>query len=354
MPAKKLHIEDFLKLASSLPVFDVRSPGEYEHACMPGALNLPLFTNDERKRVGTLYKHEGRQRAIKEGLDFFGPNMRSMVEQVEIATGKNRFVSAKEYKASVLVHCWRGGMRSSAVAWLLDLYGFEVYTLAGGYKAYRNRVLQQFENSYGFSIVGGYTGSGKTDVLQELQRRGEAVIDLEALARHKGSAFGGIGQPEQPSQEMFENLLATALAGKQHQHFYLEDESQRIGVLQIPMAFWKTMRSKNIAFIDVPFEERLHKIIREYGACDKEKLSLSITRIQKRLGPLETKTALADLSTGNVEDCFRILLTYYDKLYNKALNNRENIQGLLNKIPCADVDSVINTEKILLCSPVKN
>jgi len=346
MAVKKISVEEFLERATHAKIFDVRSPGEFAHASIPGAVSLPLFSDAERKSVGTLYKQEGRERAIREGLDFFGPKMRMMVEDVQKETGTlNENASA----TTVLVHCWRGGMRSSAVAWLLDLYGFNVFTLSGGYKAFRNYVLQAFAKEQALTLLGGYTGSGKTGVLHEMQRRGEAVIDLEGLASHKGSAFGGIGMPAQPSQEMFENKLAVALVALKGRPYFMEDESQRIGVLQIPHVLWKTMRTKNVFFLDIPFEERLKHILSDYGTCHKERLQVSIERIQKRLGPLDSKVAIQHLLEGNLEACFTILLKYYDKLYNKALQNRENPALLLNKIPCSTVDSVLNTEKLLLC-----
>ncbi|RYY68627.1 MAG: tRNA 2-selenouridine(34) synthase MnmH, partial [Chitinophagaceae bacterium] len=292
-------------------------------------------------------------RAIKEGLDFFGPKMRAMVEAVEQATGKITGDN-KEYSRSILVHCWRGGMRSGAVAWLLDLYGFQVHVLSGGYKAYRNWVLAHFEKDYNCTLLGGYTGSGKTAILQELQKRGEAIIDLEGLANHKGSAFGGIGLTPQPGQEMFENLLAMQLHQNETGHFFIEDESQRIGVLHLPHSFWKMMRTKNIYFIELEFEDRLQYILHEYGSCEKEKLQTSIERIQKRLGPLETKTALAHLHQNEIKACFAILLHYYDKVYSKALHKRENVAHLLNKIPCSGVDTISNTEKLLLCSSAQS
>jgi tRNA 2-selenouridine synthase len=254
----------------------------------------------------------------------------------------------------VLVHCWRGGMRSAGVAWLLDLYGFEVYTLVGGYKAYRNWVLAQFEKEYNIKMLGGYTGSGKTEIIHQLKKSGELTIDLEGLANHKGSAFGGIGMPPQPSPEMFENMLAIELSNMNGQSFWLEDESQRIGILNIPHNFWRAMRSKPLYFIDVPFHERLLYIVKEYGVCDKERLLLSIERIQKRLGPLETKNAMAHLNKDEIELCFGILLLYYDKQYKKGLYNRENLESLLNKIPCLSVDSTTNTENLLLCSTVNS
>ena len=236
-------------------------------------------------------------------------------------------------------------MRSAGVAWLLDLYGFKVYTLVGGYKSFRKWVLKQFEKTYSLKILGGYTGSGKTFLLQELQKSGQPVIDLEELANHKGSAFGALGEKPQPTQEMFENLLAKELSESTCSEIWIEDESQRIGVINIPHPFWNSMRSSPIYFIDIPFEERLKHIISQYGNFDKEKLADAIMRIQKRLGGLETKTAINFLLENNVEESFRILLTYYDKLYAKSLKNRENFEALLNIIPCESV-TIQNADKL--------
>ena len=369
MAIQKLTIEEFLQLAKQHPVFDVRSPGEFVHAHIPGAVSLPLFTDEERKVVGTAYKQESKEAAIKIGLDYYGVKMRKMVEDVEaLIVGRDKLAEKQQStnrkhptentqqktENIALVHCWRGGMRSAGVAWVLDLYGFKVYTLVGGYKAYRKWVLAQFEKEYAFKIIGGYTGSGKTPVMDELTKQRQSVIDLEALAHHKGSAFGALGQEPQPKQEMFENLLAGQLSDvsnkmPEKKAIFLEDESQRIGNLQIPMPLWYTMRKCPVYFLDIPFEERLNYLTKEYGLFTKEQLVNAIIRIQKRLGGLETKNAINHLLENNHKECFRILLQYYDKWYIKGLHNRENIEGLLNKIPCAGVDTEINTQKILEC-----
>ena len=245
-------------------------------------------------------------------------------------------------------------MRSAGVAWLMDLYGFKVYTLIGGYKAFRNWALQQFTIPHRINILGGFTGSGKTEVLKELERLNEITIDLEALAGHKGSAFGNIGLPAQPSQEMFENKLAIALnnassasMAAEGKPIWLEDESQRIGTVNIPQAVWLTMRSSPIYFLDVPFSERLSHIVSEYGSLDMEKVIEAIARLQKRLGGLETKTATQYLLEQNVQECFRILLTYYDKYYQKALKNRNNVESLLCKINCPGIQAAANAVNVL-------
>lgn len=365
MPVTRLLIEDFIAMAKQYPVFDVRSEGEYQHACFPIAHSLPLFTNEERKVVGTAYKQESKEKAIKLGLEYFGPKMVKMVEEVERVVdsgqlivdrkknGKKENITAEGSDKTVLVYCWRGGMRSAGVAWLLDLYGFKVYTLVGGYKSYRNWVLKQFEKEYPFKIIGGYTGSGKTEVLHALAQQGETIIDLEGLACHKGSAFGNLGQPQQPKQEMFENLLANALAvaSENNSTIWLEDESQRIGEVNIPISIFKYMRTCRVYFLDIPFEERLNYIVKGYGCFDKEKLVNATERIKKRLGGLETQNAVSYLMEDDFHSAFRILLHYYDRLYTKSMNNmRENPETLFKKIPISEAEDAEKANCIMIAA----
>lgn len=354
MAIQKIGIEEFLQLAKLNLVLDVRSPGEYVHAHIPGAYSLPLFTDEERKIVGTAYKQQSRKIAIQIGLDYFGIKMRRMVEEVEGLVSSPKPVAATKNQYSILIQCWRGGMRSAGVAWLLDLYGFKVYTLSGGYKAYRQWARMQFDKPYNLSVVGGYTGSGKTRVLDVLQGAGRKVIDLEGLANHKGSAFGALGEKPQPTQEMFENLLAEKLFGLQVlpvvsglEDIFIEDESQRIGVLNIPNNFWNQMRKSPVLFLDIPFEERLIYLTEEYGKFDKASIVNAIIRIQKKLGGLETKLAINYLLENDHRECFRILLKYYDKYYEKGLHNRENLPTLLNKVICINGDIKKNAQKLI-------
>lgn len=372
MAAQRIDIEQFLELARIHPVIDVRSPGEYTHAHLPGAHSMPLFSDEERKVVGTTYKQISREAAIKTGLDYFGPKMRPMVEQVEAILKNSPYAVASAGKPgsqlptpdsilpshssrTILVYCWRGGMRSGAVSWLLDMYGFSVYTLTGGYKRFRNHVLNSFTEPYRFNILSGFTGSGKTELLKTLKEKGEQVIDLEDLAKHKGSAFGNIGMPEQPTQEMFENLLYMELAAQANDSrqmiqgskpIWLEDESQRIGLVNIPSALWKTMRRSPVYYLDIPFEERLKHIVPEYGVLDRERLIGAITRISEKLGHLQAKTAISLLNEGKITESFAILLSYYDKFYFRSLHNRENLEALLHTVKTDSV-SASNAEILL-------
>ncbi len=327
MAVQKINIDDFIMEAGSIIgssiIIDVRSPAEYEHAHIPAALNLPLFDNDERAMIGTTYKKQSREEAIKAGLPLFGNKMLSMIEAVETwiaAIQKDNNVT----KPTLFVHCWRGGMRSAAVAWLLDLYGYKVVQLTGGYKAYRNWVLEQFTIPYTLKVLGGYTGSGKTEILQALQEKNYAVIDLEGIAHHKGSAFGAIGQLPQPSQEMFENILAKKLweVNKNNNSIWIEDESQRIGTVLIPTPLFHLMRNSTCYFMTIPFEQRLAFILEGYGKFDAQSLIEATERIQKRLGGLETKNAVAHIMQGELKEAFSILLKYYDKWYEKNAQNQ--------------------------------
>jgi tRNA 2-selenouridine synthase len=315
---KTLPVEDFLNHSGQFPILDVRSPSEFTHAHIPGAISFPLFIDEERKLVGTAYKQESREKAIKIGLDFFGPKMRHWIEWAEEIGKKNA-------SNTFLIHCWRGGMRSQSMAWLLGLYGFEVYLLEGGYKAYRNWILKNFEKEWPLLVLGGYTGSGKTAILLVLKMKGETVIDLEALASHRGSSFGHLGLSHQPSVEMFENLLAMQLrnAEKSKAKFiWLEAESQRIGNVNMPNSFFEQVKKSPIAILEVPFEERLNSILSQYGQFEKEDLIQAVLRIQKRLGGLETKNCINLLLENQLREAFSILLRYYDRWYEKSMSQK--------------------------------
>ena len=345
MAVKRISITEFVSMMEQYPILDVRSPLEYAHAHMKNAYSLPLFSDEERKVVGTAYKQQGKQPAIKLGLNYFGVKMAAMVSEVEGLLA----ASPDPNNKVVLVHCWRGGMRSAGVAWLLDLYGYTVYTLAGGYKAYRNWVLAQFMLPYQCKVLGGFTGSGKTETLQSLKALGQPIIDLEGLAHHKGSTFGNLGQPAQPSQEQFENLLAQSLfkIHSEHHYVWVEDESRRIGLVNIPTPLFEQMRKSKLYFLDIPFASRLQFIVSGYGKFEKDQLMSAILRIKKRLGGLETKTAINFLIEDDIENSFNVLLTYYDKLYLKGAYNRENAETLIQKIEVPSVDPSANAATLL-------
>jgi len=263
--------------------------------------------------VGTTYKQAGREEAILLGFDLAGPKWAGFIKQaLVIAPGKK-----------IAVHCWRGGMRSGAMAWALDLYGFEVYVIQGGYKKYRRWVHQQFEKPYRLSILGGMTGSGKTLILHQLKKMGQQVIDLEDLAQHQGSSYGSLNKMVQPSQEQFENNLAHQLKGMATlREIWIEDESFNIGKCSIPKPFWQQMSGAVTIKINTDVELRVAFLTAEYGGLDKDFLIAGTERIRKRLGPEQTKFAITAVQENRMEDFIRIALVYYDKTYRTGLSKR--------------------------------
>ncbi|WP_428329507.1 tRNA 2-selenouridine(34) synthase MnmH [Mucilaginibacter sp.] len=310
---KPILIKAFLQLKADIALLDVRTPAEFEHGHIPGAHNLPLFSNDERVKVGTTYKQVGREEAILLGFDLTGSKWSGFI--------KDALLIAPNKK--IAVHCWRGGMRSGAMAWALDLYGFEVYVIQGGYKKYRAWVHQQFEAKYKLKVLGGMTGSGKTKILHQLKAIGEQMIDLEDLAQHQGSSYGTMNKMTQPSQEQFENNLANELmALDAAQSIWVEDESLTIGKRSIPNSFWYQMREAALIDLKVDLEHRVISLAAEYGSLDKDFLADCTERIRKRLGPEQTKNAIIAIRENRMEDFIRIVLVYYDKTYRTGLSKR--------------------------------
>lgn len=325
---KPITISNFLRLSNTVALADVRTPAEFEQGHIPGAFNLPLFSNEERVQVGTMYKQIGREEAILLGFDLTGSKWSGFIKQaLSMAPDKK-----------IGVHCWRGGMRSGAMAWALDLYGFEVYLIEGGYKRYRRWVLDQFESSYPLWLLGGMTGSGKTKILHQLKRLGEQVIDLEDLAQHQGSAYGTMNKLVQPTQEQFENNLADRLQHLDRQRtVWVEDESLKIGKLIIPNPFWRQMQEAVLIDMQVDLEQRINSLVEEYGKLDKDFLVACTERIHKRLGPLQTKQAVAAIQENRMADFIRLVLVYYDKAYRNAVSKRQNDRIVSVDMPTDDV-----------------
>ena len=274
---------------------------------IPGAVSMPLFSDEERAVVGTLYKQEGHVPAMEAGLDFVGPKMAGFVRRAREAVGVG---------GALGVYCWRGGMRSGSVSWLLSQAGFTVNTLAGGYKAYRQHVRTELERPWPLLLLGGTTGCGKTEILHQMAAAGAQVIDLEALAHHKGSDFGGIGQGEQPRIEMFENVLVGELSRfDPSKPIWMEDESQSIGKVFIYKGFFEQMRTAPMVVVEVDLDVRIARLVRVYAGLPKVDLEAALVRIRKRMGGQMAKDALACLAADDFEGVGRLALAYYDKNY---------------------------------------
>ncbi len=290
-------------------LLDVRSPGEFQRGHVPGAQSFPLFDDEERARIGTLYKLKGREAAVLEGLQVVSGRMVDMVLQArELSQG-----------APLKMYCWRGGMRSGSLAWLLRTAGMEVHTLEGGYKTFRTHATSIYHTIKHGIVLLGPTGSGKTAALRAMVEFGEQVLDLEGLASHRGSAFGAIGLPEQPETQQFQNDLFEVL-----RHFdlnkrvWVEGESKSIGRCYLPDELWALMRCAVVLEIDLPLENRVQRLVDEYGAYDVEELRQAILKLRKRLGGLCTKQCLESLEAGALHDVVRELLRYYDEAYAQS------------------------------------
>lgn len=367
--ASVIEIEEFLEKAKTFPIIDVRTAAEFEQGHIPGAFNIPLFTNEERAIVGTLYKKTGRQEAIKKGLEIFGPRMMWYLEELgkildSLSSKKSNTAqidpdmhqgdklggpSLRQDDRAVCVHCWRGGMRSSSMAWLFELYGYKVYLLKQGYKRFRNLVLEEFPKERKLIVVGGRTGSAKTLVIEELKKLNQQVIDLEKLAHHKGSSFGAIGETPPPSQEMFENELGFELINSnKNEILYLEDESKLIGHRIIPKPFYEKMRLGKVIYCAVPFEERAKYITEHYGKYPKEDLLAATERILKKIDTRYSKDAIRNIEEGNYLESFKISLKYYDKTYDFGLSKR--LENTVIKIEFDQIDPKKMAEEIVRIS----
>ncbi|MBN2236467.1 MAG: tRNA 2-selenouridine(34) synthase MnmH [Bacteroidales bacterium] len=313
--ANQVSAKEFLELAISLPIIDVRSPAEWALGHIPGSFNIPLFSNEERAIVGTRYKKAGKEFAVEKGLEIVGPKMLDFVRQAK-KIAKNK---------ELLVHCWRGGMRSGSMAWLFEMAGLTATTLVGGYKAYRNYIRNEFDQEAKLIVLGGSTGSGKTDILKELEKSGEQFLDIEGIANHKGSAFGTIGQEPQPTNEQFENNLAHAwLAFDRTKHIWVEDESRNLGINGIPDPLFKQMRSAKLWRITVHKDARIKRLVKEYAHVDDALLVDSIHKIEKKLGGLLTKQCLDAIQEKSYDFVADITLDYYDKGYRFGNSKRDS------------------------------
>ena len=305
---------------------DVRSPGEFAKGHWPGATNIPLFSDEERAAVGTSYKQEGRLPAIHLGLSITGPKLAQHAAALDELRDQG----------NPRLYCWRGGMRSASMAWLAEQIDLKPTLLEGGYKTYRHWVQQQFEQPWPLRVMGGRTGTGKTDLLLALEQKGLAILDLEGLAHHRGSTFGGLGLPPQPSTEHYENRLAEVL--DRHRvgaatAIWLEAESIQVGRCRIPKALFDQMQSAPVLEIQRSLEERVQQLVKVYGDQGGEALAEATERISRRLGPQRTKQALDAIQRSDWAEACRATLDYYDRCYDRELErtpqrNRVDLEGL--------------------------
>lgn len=318
MKEVQIGLDEFLDLRKSVSILDARSEGEYIQSHVPGAINLPILNNKERKIIGTVYKEQGYQQAVLKGFELVGPRFHSII--------KDALDLIPEKK--ILIYCWRGGMRSEILSWLLGMAGFEIFRLKGGYKVYRTYTYKTVRENRKFLTLGGKTGVGKTMLLKKMKEAGEQIIDLESLACHKGSSFGGIGMNSQPSVEQFENLLAEEIF-KIHEDeiIWIENESRRIGKVVLASELYSAIVNAPLIEIHKSLDQRVSHIKMEYASLPSEELIAAVSRLQKKLGGLRTSESIDAIKNNQAELWINNLLQYYDKSYEYDLlkNQRDQI-----------------------------
>lgn len=316
---KTITIEDALKLENTIFI-DVRTEKEYEDDHILNAFNLPLFNNDEYCEVGTIYKKEGKHEAIDRGFEFVSPKLKDMYKLVKELSS--------EYE-HIVIYCARGGMRSGSVANLLSSIGIDLYKLEGGYKSYRNFVLNYLNtimDKKQFIVLHGYTGVGKTELLVELNKQNIDVVDLEQMARNTGSVFGFITYDERPpSQKTFETRIFEALYFSKTDYIFIESESKRVGHVLIPNEIYEgIVRDGYHILIEGSLEDRVRRLCKDYIYDRNEKniedLRGCINTFRKRLGNKCVDEYLKLLDDGRYEELVELyLVSYYDPLYMHSI-----------------------------------
>lgn len=310
--------EDLFLNRDKFSFIDVRSPLEFKKGHIPGAYNIPLFSDQLRALVGTIYVQEGKEKAMHVALQHVAPHFIDLIDQA-----KNIY---KKEKKTLVVYCARGGMRSGSVSWLFNLFQLSVIQLARGYKGYRNWVLAQFLQRRPINLLCGKTGSGKTAFLHHLAQEHQQIIDLEALAKHKGSVFGGY-KDQQATQQQFENDLAWQWAQLDFLKWtWIEDESRKIGSVIIPESIWLQMQESTVYLLVVSLKSRFDRVLCEYGKLDKLFLLNALEKIESHLGGPRYQEVKKHILVDEMEEAFNILLSYYDKKYEHGLKNKQAIR----------------------------
>lgn len=308
---------------------DVRSPHEFAAGHIPGAINVPLFSDNERSEIGIIYKNAGQIDAKNRGLSIVSPKLPDMISQIRdlIPPG-----------GKVIVYCWRGGMRSQSIVRVLDMMNIPAYQLIGGYKVHRRYILSNLEQmsfSGPLVVFSGSTGVGKTLLLNLLSDQGFPVIDLEGLANHRGSVFGQVGLGTSTTTPNFEAGLFSKLNEfRSSPYILVECESKRIGKAYIPDAFFQKMQNGKRILIEASIEKRVNRLMLEYLDLtdeNRQEIIKSLQTLNNRLGKKKIKSLLDTFSANKVEEVITTLLTdYYDPLYGYHKSDKSKFDLIVN------------------------
>jgi len=333
MNFKSNDLKEFRKNKGLL--IDVRSPEEYYKGHMPNSINIPIFNNEERSIIGKKYKYSGRENAVREGFKIIENKIDKLINKFILIKKELHISTIDKYinDTHIKIYCARGGMRSQSMSWLLEKFNYNCITLNGGYKTYRNWVLNIFKDKQKIIVIGGKTGTRKTKILNKLKSLGYQILDFENLANHRGSSFGGLGMKEQPTNEHYENLIAEDLHKINKKNFiFVEAESPNIGKNRIPHEFYKQMKNSNRIEIIRDENIRIKELINTYSKYNKNDLKESVLKISKRLGPQRTKSAIDSIDNEDWENVCKSVLDYYDRCYEHELKDKDDVKILDMKV----------------------
>ena len=328
MNFKSNDLKEFRKTKG--PLIDVRSPDEYYKGHMPNSINIPIFNNEERSIIGKKYKNFGREIAVREGFKIIENKIEKLIQEIilikdEFISNEAKFLNGENIK----IYCARGGMRSQSMLWLLEKFKYQCVTLNGGYKTYRNWVLNLFKEKQKLIVIGGKTGTRKTKILNKLKSLDYQILDFESLANHRGSSFGGLGMIEQPTNEQYENLISEELNKFNNlKLIFVEAESPNIGKNRIPHELYKQMKSSKRIEIIRDEIVRIDELVNTYSKYKKNDLKKSVLKISKRLGPQRTKSAIDSIDNEDWENVCKSVLDYYDRCYEHELKDKKDVKIL--------------------------
>jgi tRNA 2-selenouridine synthase len=335
---QQLAIDNWIDQPADNQIIDVRSEGEFAKGHIPGACNIPVLTNSERAAVGKLYKQNGADKAEGLGHTLVDPRKAIIVKHVSMLSTNKR----------PRLYCWRGGLRSQKMAALLSENGFSPQILRGGYKSYRQTVSHFFAQPLPLLVLEGNTGSGKSEILRHLAAAQEQVIDLEAEAKHRGSAFGHLGEKQQPTTSQMHNNLYQKMSGfTLSRRIWIEGESLRIGKITLPEGLWENMNRAPRIEIEANKERRIERIISEYGDFPQDDLLRATQMLRQRLGNERLQKISAAIRAGELGNAVEILLEYYDRGYSLSRDRHRN--GPIRTFPlrpisiAAQIDDLLRT-----------
>jgi tRNA 2-selenouridine synthase len=326
---------------------DVRSPGEFTNATLPGAVNVYLFDDEQRKIIGTVYVQESVEKAKKLGMEAVSKNLPIIYDKINELQ--------KKYK-TLIFFCARGGMRSTALVALLSSLGVNALKLKGGYKGYRgyiNKVLPKVIEEVNFIVIHGNTGTGKTEILKELSKKGYDVLDLEGAANHRGSLLGSVGLGKENSQKQFESLLYQSLKNRKSNLIFVEGESKRIGDIIIPEFIYSAMKKGKHINLKSNISFRVKNIIKDYVGGDNLELIEALNKLRKYINGEKIDRYIKEIKALNYESVAEeLMIKYYDPMYENNQYNYDlelencNIEETCNNITNSEICKFLNTDLV--------